>query len=64
VEEREKRVEKKKYSHRLMATLSTTCIGQDEAPPRNTSPETTVGYFWTLEKVSHAAQMVLTTSTR
>jgi hypothetical protein len=55
VEEREKRVEKKKYSHRLMATLSTTCVGQDEAPPRNTSPETTVGYFWTPEKVSHAA---------
>lgn len=64
VENRKKKMEKKKYSHRLMTTLTTTCVGQDKVPPHNASPKTTVGYFCTPEEVSHAAQMVWTISIR
>jgi hypothetical protein len=61
VEEREKMVEKKKFSRRLTAALRTTRIGQDVVPPRYALPEIVVGCFLIPEEVLCAAQMARTT---
>ena len=63
VKERENKVKKNKSSCHLTATLITTRFGQEDAPPRDALPEMTVGCFW-IPKVSRAAQIAWTTSTR